>query len=431
MSSTNRIKMTIGGPESPIGSEETREYVIPHRGMPGLRRQIEKGEDPAVTGDNMLLDKIAMAGNVAGPIPLAIRPCGGVGQLLNSLLGQEDAPTQIGAAIRIRYTGTDASCKISANTSSDTLTSETGVKGSEAGDSNFGTDGDIDLTTGIPDTVGELVTVIAAYDDYECEKVFGEDSVDAADIIDITNAQAKDGWITVWFTSAASGIYRHQWVVSLTATERPGYSIQKDGVGDDYLYAGCVVEDLSVSAALKGLAESDCNILGMTETTSAVTASALTLEDVDPARFSDGDISIAAAAYNTLIRRFNFTMKNNHDAEGYGMGSLDRQIQSKGKFQMTGELAVRMSTVSILEKPKVAAGTLVNVYLSLEGQELATDINELMLFEMPYCNLGDFEPQDNNGVLDARIPFEVVKGKGTRYNDPLTVSILTVDSGAY
>jgi len=429
MASIRNTKVTIGGPEGTPGSAESRTHVIPIRGVPSLRGQFETGGDPAITGANMLQGKYALSQNIGGGLPLALRPVPGIGKLFNSLLGQEDTPVQIGAAIKIRYTGSSASCKISANTSADTLTSEIGTLGSESGDSNFGTGGDIDLTAGATDTVGELVTVINGYDDYECEKLFGQNSVDAADIIDITNKQAKSGWVIVYFSSSTTGIYLHQWEVDLTNTERPVYSIQVDGRQDNYLFDGCVVDQLNLTAALKAFVEAEATILGMDET-SGQSASALTLEDVDPLRFHAGSFSVAEVDY-TYIRNHSLSIVNNHNAEGYGKGSLARRYHEKGMFGVTGEMQIKLDATSILEYPKIEAGTMVNIFFDYYGQTLATDIVERIWFELPYCILDDFDWRENNGVYDAAIPFTAVDKKGTAYNEPFTVSMLTDDSAAF
>lgn len=429
MASVNDVKVTIGGPESTPGTAEAREAVIPHRGLPNLRPVIDNAPDPAITGENMILDKYAISGDVNSPIDIAPRCCPGIGMLFNAALGQEDTPVQIAAAIRIRYTGSDASCKISASASADTIDSDTGAKGSETADTNFGTGGEIDLTAGATDTIGELVTVIDGYSDYECEKLFGADATDAGDIEDITSFQAKNGWVTIWFTSAASGIYRHLWEVVLTNTERPVYSIQVDGRENDYVYDGCAVDRLSLSAAFRGFLEGSVQILGMEET-AAGSPSALTIENVEALLFSGSKFSIAANDY-TFIRSISIDFNNNHNPDGYGTGSIYRLYHEKGIFSGGGTIQIRLDSTSIAEKAKVTAGTMVNIYNMYEGGALDTNINETIGVQLPYCLLDDFEWSENGPVIDARIPYTVVKGKGSPYNAAVTVWMLSDDSGAY
>lgn len=429
--SLNNVLVTIGGPEGTPGTAESRTHVVPHRGNPGLRAQYQKDPDPVISGVNMMRQKLVMAGNVQGSIDLSPRCAPGFGKLVNSLLGQEDTPTQVAAAIRIRYTGSDASCKISADTSADTLTAETGTKGSESGDTNFGTAGVIDLTASATDTVSELVAVIAAYTDYECEKLFGADATDTADIEDITSKQAKDGWVTVWFTSAASGVYRHLWPVILANTERPVYSIQIDGRQDNYLYDGCVANGMNLSAALKGFVEGSCDILGF-EQTGSQSASSLDLEEAEPFRFHNAGFSLEDSDY-VYTRNISLAFANNHNADGYGTGSIFRQYQEKAMFALTGDIQLRLNSTSIAEASNINTSDLKNIYLTFKGKDDAfgTDLDELMGIEIPYTSLDDFEWVENNGVLDARIPFEAVRGMNSPYNEAVTVWMLTDDSSAF
>lgn len=430
MATTRKIKCTIGGPESVAGTAESRTHVIPHRGLPSIKPAFTKQPDPAIVGNNIITGKFVLRGDIGGGIPLAFRPVPGIGMLINSLLGQESTPTQIAAAIKIRYTGSEASCKITADTSADTLTSETGDKGSETGDGDFGSSGDIDLTAGATDTVGELVTEIDGYTDYECVKLYGEDAVDAADIIDITSGkQGKNTWAVVTFSSASSGIYLHQWEVDLSTTERPVYSIQIDERGDNHLYDGCVVDQLSLSAALGAFVEAEATILGFEETGSQSTSS-LTLEDVDPMKFSAGDFSIGETDF-TYVRNHSLDIQNGHNADGYGKGSIYRLYHEKGIFAATGSVQLRLDSDSFGLRTKINSGDTVAIFFDFEGKELADDINEHVYVELPYSSLDDFEWNENGDVLDATIPFAAVKPKASPYNSPLTLSMLTDDSAAF
>jgi len=432
--SVQNVKVTIGGPESSPGDAETRDTVIPISGMPTLRKLPEFIKDPVIRGQNMAAENILVAYNVAGSIPMSPRACAGFGKPLNSLLGDTNITNytrpQIAALLRIRYTGSEASCKMSADTSGDTLTSETGDKGSETGDDNFGSSGDIDLTAAATDTVGELVAVIDAYDDYECEKLLGIDGVDAADIIDITAAQGKNTWVYVWFSSAASGVYAHQWPVYLPNTyERPTYSIQADGLHDNYLYDGCVVDKMTLSAALKAAVEGSADILGMEETTGQG-ANSTELPEVDPLIFANGDFSLVDAEY-AYIRNISLDFNGNHNPDGYGMGSLARTYQEKAMFNLGGTMQFRYHSDIYAERPKVFSGAVAPISLYFTGATLATSITEMLLIELPYCNLNDYEESENAGVIDAMIPFEAYRPKNSPYNAPVKVTLVTTDSGAY
>ncbi len=431
MSGSNLIKVSIGGPESPAGTAAARSVMIPHRAVPTLKASWDKQLDPAVSAANIALAKYAVSGEVAGGIPLAFRPCAGIGKLVNSLLGQELTPTQVAACVRIRYTGASASCKLVATTSADTLVAEVGDLGAESGDAAFGTAGSIDLTAAATDTVGELVTVINAYDDYEAEKVFGADATDAADIIDIEAAQAKDGWVYLWFSSADSGAYLHSWPVILTATpERPVYSVQIDQRQDHHLYAGCVTNEFSLRGATRGFVEAEASILGFTETGSQ-TPSALSSPVEKPALFPNGAFSIGAVDF-PYLRNHAISMSNQHRADGYGQGSIYRQYHEKGTFKATGDVQIRLDSNSYALRAYINSETLKAISLYYTGADITADIPEFALLEMPYCSVDEFDWPENEGVLDAKLNFEVVKGTGAyRYGVPLTFSFVTRDSAAY
>ncbi len=555
MPAVKNVKYTIGGPESTPGVAVARTHVIPIRGKGGLDKSAERGEDPAITGVNMSVGEHFLSDDVGGPIPLAIRATPGIGKILKSLLGTESTPAQIGACIRLIYKGSEKSCKIISNTTTDTLKSYVGVKGSESLDTDFGTAGSIDLSDPASDKVGELVEVInnvadiyallneakldyeanrinttshhgeadatnvitapdadtkakaitlandlrnqlnahmafidsvhtvadttnpitlgalrvtatwaeiallanairTAYEahrqlvdtvhagadstntitaeavntNYYCEKLFGADATDAADIIDVT-LQAKGMYASLWFSSAASGIYMRQYTPDNTDTQRPTYSIQKDGFHDNFLYAGDVVDTLSLSAALKGFVEGECAVIGFSEAIGQG-ASGLTLEDIDPLVFYKGSFTLGNHTY-TFIRNHNLAIANNHNAEGYGQGTPSRQYHQKGFFDITGDCQLRLDADSYAERAKVFDGSLVGISFYYKGKELKTDIPELMLVEIPYCSLREPDWPETNEQIDIKLGFRGNNPKGTLYNKPLTITILTDDPGAY
>lgn len=434
MASINQIKLTIGGPETTAGSAVAREYVLPIRGVSDLDKKTEGVEDPAILGRNMAAGEYIVADDVSGGIPLTPRPCGGMGQILKSLLGGEVTPVQVGALIRLKYTGSSASCKIVADNSANTIASVIGVKGSESADTNFGTVGTIDCDDVAYDTVDELVSAITGYTDYTCQKVFEQ----AADydiatnkVVAITNKQAKSMWCYIWFGSSDSGAYLHEFYYDPTSTsEQPTYSIQKDGYQDNYLYAGCVVNTLRLSAALKSMVEGDVDILGMSET-SGQSVSALSLEDIDPLLFYNGSFSIGTNTY-TYIRNMSLDVNQNHNPEGYGQGSTSRVYHQKGKCEITGDATLRLDATSLGERTAMLNNTSVGISYYFKGKNFTSvTVPELMLIELPYCIVNQFEFVENAGVFDARVAYRATYPKGTVYNNPITVSILTGDSGVY
>jgi hypothetical protein len=423
--------VSIGGAETTQGTAVSRTAVIPIRGMPGLTKTAQKELDPAIVGRNMDAGEFSVAYDVAGTIPVTPRPAAGLGMLFNSLFGDEQAsPDQIAACIRIRYSGSESSAKISADTTGDTLTSEVGDYGSESGDTNFGTSGDIDLTAASTDTVGELVSTINGYDDYEAETVFGATDTDAAEIIDITQAQAKNKWVYVWFTSASSGIYKHEWQVVLDSTERSSYSVQVDNMHDNFLYDGCVVASASLSAALKALVEMDFEVLGMEESTGETAYSGDELESYGPYLFQKGDFSIGATDFSYL-RNINMNFGNNPNTEGYGMGSLYRQYHEKGKFDCSGDLQIRYDSNVYALRSNVFDDSVVSMTLSFAtNSNIATNIQGLLLIELPAVQLSDYQATENGDQIDASLTWRAVK-TSTLYDPAVRIVMLTDDSAVY
>jgi len=286
--SINLLKATVGL-ESSAGTVVARAYRLPITGNPGLDTAVTKERDPAISGENMPTSFYTTRLLSGGDLALSFRPSPACILTAYSAVGGTTPVsngTQVGGCIRIRYTGSSASCKIVANTSGDTLASSIGTYGAEVADSNFGTAGSIDLTAAATDTLGELVAVIEAYDDYECEKVFGADSVDAADIIDITAAQGKNTWVYVFFSSTTSSAYLYKLLAHIGTTERPTLSIQVDERPSNEVYGGCVVDNLSIEAALQGFVTATARIQAFKEyadvtKTGNITSGDATVKSID------------------------------------------------------------------------------------------------------------------------------------------------------
>jgi len=431
----NQIKLTIGGSEATAGIAVAREYVIPVRAAAGLNKMVNTAVDPAIVGKNMDAGSFLVSDDVNGNIPLSPRACGGMGQLLKSLLGKEMSVQQIGACARIRYTGASASAKITADYTENILRSLIGAEGSETGDAAFGATGTIDCDLAAYNTLGKVATAIEGYSDYECDIIFGARTFNTATgkilAFPSTAKQAKNMWCYLWFYSASSGIYKHEFYLDATSTtEHPTYSIQKDGYYDNFLYKGCVVNTLSMNAALKGMVEGEANALGFTET-GAQTASALSLEDVDPLIFYNGSFSLGANEY-TYIRNVSVNVNTNHNAEGYGQGSTSRCYHQKGKYDLTGDATVRLDATAFAERAKVFSSTEIAISYYFKGKNIGTSvIPEMMLVEIPHNVMTNFEFSENAGVFDAKIAHKGIYPKGTVYNYPITISIITQDSAAY
>jgi len=426
MPSVNNVKLTIGGAETTAGTAVSREYVLPVRSLPALNKTVERAPDPAIVGRNMDAGGFAVADNVAGTIPLSIRPCGGVGQVFKSLLGTEESPTTFGSAVRIRYTGSSASAKL-VMTSGTAIRSLIGTLGSESADANFGTAGVITVYNASYDLVSEFVSAVNGYSQYTCAKVAGLDNSSIGTAVSDIR-QGKNTW--AWFfPNGSAGAYRHTFTPDLGSTERPTYTLQYDGRQGNQIYDGVVINSLTITAALKGMVEADADILGFDETSTA-TSSTLTLEDIDPLIFHDGSFTIGANEY-TYIRNVSLTIMNNHNAEGYGQGDISRLYHQKGKFEVTGQAQVRLDATSFAERTKVTSGDTAAISLYFKGEDIDTDRPYMMIVEIPYCTIEDFAFQENAGVIDATISFKATYPKGTVYNDPFAVHLITDDSAAY
>ena len=425
MPALNDILLTIGGAEVTAGTAVAREYALPLRAIPTLRKMVERDIDPAIVGLGMDTGEYAVADNVAGNLPLTLRASGAIGQLMNSLLGTEDSTTVAAGCIRVRYTGSEDSCRFVSDGTN--LTSSVGALAAEDPDAAFGT------TTGLfvmGDSIASVIAAIAAYTGYDCEKVFGEDDTSTA-LAATAEVQAKSVWAYIHIAGSGATAYRHSFKANFTKnTERPTYTIQSDGFQNDYIHDGCVVETLSMAAALKGMVEAEVEILGMAEVAST-SVSTIVLEDIGPMIFHDGSFTIDNKEY-TFIRNMSLTIKNNHNPEGYGQGSISRQYHQRGKLDITGTVQLRLDSDSVLERAKVVTGALVGVSFFFQSpDDINTDIPYQMIVELPYCTISDFEFTENAGQIDATIAFKALNPKGTRYNDPITIHLITDDSVAY
>lgn len=437
--SVNNIKVSVGV-ENTAGTKVSRDYLVPITGLPGLDKLANTVPDPAIVGLNMATSEYLAFTDVNGDIPLAVRPVGGYASLLKSLLGTEEAsPEQVYGSVRIRYTGSSASAKILFDQTNKQIRSLVGDKGSETGDANF-TDGSsgngtISLTSATADTMGEVVSLINGFSDYNCEKVFGLDALDASAISNETGGvQGESRWAYGWFLGAQdSGIYKHVFKADLSSTERPTLTIQKDGFEDQYLYAGCVVDQHQISGALKSLVEGSVSVLGFTEVSGA-TASTATLEDVDPLIFYKGDFTIKDTEFD-FISSFELNFSNNGNPDGYGAGGVvNRQYHRKGMFEINGSMQVRLDTDSAILRNNLFADTApfgTSLFLKGKNIDATNEVPELMVIELPYSDIQTYEFTENNGILDASIGFRAVNPKGSPISDPVTITLLTQDSAVY
>ncbi len=428
---TRKILLTIGGEEATPGAGHAMENVVPIRARPTLTRVAQRTPDPAIVGEDFDVGDYLASDSVEGNIPLAPRACAGFGKFLVSLLHTESAPVEIGACIRVRFIGAEASCKIVADTAANTLAAQTGALGAEANDAAWGGGAPLDLTAAANDTVAELVAVIDAYADWACEKVFGADATPSGAIIDRT-CQAHDKWVYLWFADAATSAYaRHFTHDATVANERPTYAMQLDGMGDNYLYKGIVVDSLSINAVAKGLVEADAAVLGFNETGAQV-ASVLTLEDVSPLFFWDGSFDINGTVF-PYISSISMKYDNKHTKDGYGQGAVGRVYQQRGVPTLTGEIELPLDANTYARRADLfgSIGTYCSTSFYFKGKNIYTGVPEMWLVELPFIQVTSFDWTEKNGVFFAKIGFKGIHPKAAHYDEIITMSLITADAGAY
>lgn len=438
MPSKESVKYTIGkeAADKP-GTAVPRTAVLPIRDIGSLDRSVTKKEDPLIAGLGMASGEFAVQGDVKGSLPLSPRGCAGFGLVLKGAFGTETAPgspNEIVGALKIRYKGDQASCKLVASLANKTITASVGALGSEAADVNFGTNGVITLGAEGFTTPALLVAAINGYADYEAFLVTGKGSNALVSVVDGT-IQAKGKFSFLFLTGTGSGAYLHRFTPNLTPdAERPTFSIQKDGFQKNYLYDGNVVNKLSITGEQKSDVTADIDVIGMKETSEGITASALAVPDEKPYVFGGGFTSLAGNRYSQ-VRKNSLTFENNHTEDGYGQAddSIDRTYQQKGKFAASGDLTLRLDATSVEERAKAESGENVAVqflYFEVENQ-FALGVKGLMLIEIPYGEISETPSVEANGdSLDLSIKFKGFK-PADAIEAPVIVSMLTSDASAY
>jgi hypothetical protein len=435
MATTNLTKITVGREITP-GTPVARTHVIPVGDVSTLDRKIDGITDPLFIGRNLASQRYAVGGNTGGDIPVLVRPAGGQALLVKSLLGVEKPVTQVSACISIKYAGIEESCKLVTDNAANTLTSSIGSLGSEVADSNFGTTGVLSFADPASDTLLEVVTVIDGYADYSCTKIFGDDALllTTDKVKDAIITQGKNKEAFIWFTSTTSGAYLHEFEYDITATELPTLSIQKDGYGpgatDNYLFTGCVVDGMDMTGAIKQIITGTANILGFGEA-GGQTASALEMPQIDPLIFTNGTTNIEGVSF-TYISNWSLSFQNGHTPDGYGQGSIDRTYHQKGSTSITGSFSIKMDDQSHELRDYVEPGTQIPMSLVFKANRyISANIPQLMIVQMPYLSVTDYDFGNAGGIFTTEITYECFYPKGTIWDNPFTISMLTTDSSAY
>lgn len=418
----------IGGPESTVGTAVARIARLPITGIPTVKATPTKQSDEAITGRNTKGPLYTDAIEVTGELSLKFAPCAGIGMGFASLLGADAEPKQVGGAILLRYTGAQASCKIVVSDTGQQISSFIGSLGSEQADAAFGTAGVESLTDESVNTLAELIAVINGYADYEAEKLFGADNLSTTSPVAITAAQAKDRQVVIFFVDDTSGIYLHRLSNVVSNTERPTYSLQVDGIADNILQTGVVVDSASISAELKGRAVVSMSLMGLTHTGGQAAAD-LPLPAVQPMRFFRGSSFVSGEKYS-YIKSFSLDIKNNHDSDtGYGQGSLYKKEHARGEFDGTGSFKVRTDAAAKSERQKVLTDGFASLLAVFQGGDYSADIPELAIIDIPAVQYTEGEPTESGNVIDLQFSYQVIDPMS--YDPMIQIMLLTPDAGRY
>lgn len=416
---------TVGGPETTLGTAVARTARFPITGLAVMEEVPSISRDEVITSRGANRKNYVDAIDVSLTIPANLEACASEGMAFSSLLGQDVAvPAQVGCGILIKYTGSEASCKIVV--SATTITSTIGDLGSEAVDSNFGTTGVITLSGFV--TVNLLLAEITGYSDYTATQLFGSATeATTAGYVD-ASMQIKSRMGVIYF-EVASGVYLHRFAPIMTNVERPTYSYQTDGSGTLFdTIGGMVVNTAGISADLKGKAAVSFGLIGTT-VTDAGSASAVAVPSTEPLKFSDCEFYLAGVEYS-CAKSMSADISNNIDGDtGHCNGSLYKSDHARGEFTATGSISVRTTTASDAERAKRLTGAISSLTSVFEGQELATSIPEMVVLRLPAIQIFTAARAESGIVIDTTFGFEAIDENS--YDDMITVDMLTTDSAKY
>lgn len=423
-------QVTIGGPETELGTAASRTARFPITDLALAVQEADKKADEVITGRGAVHKHYVHGISTSASLPMILQACKAVGMGFSSLFGQDlAAPAQVGGAILLSYTGADASCKIVVSDTGQTITAATGTLGAEEADTTFGAEGSVDLTGAPFNTLSELVAELDGVTGYSCSKLFGADGADTTSPVAITSAQASGRSVVIYFTSTDSGVYLHRFTPVLSNTERDLYSLQFDNTGSAYdLMDGVVFDTASISADLKAVANLTFGVIGL-NVADAGSASSVALPSSHPLKFSDSAFHLNGAK-QSYVRNFSAEIANNHNAdEGYGPGSLHKQYHAKGVFGVTGTLTVRTDSDSDNERAKRLSEETSSLLAVFEGQDLATSIPEMVLVRCAAMDLMTASKSEGGISIDTQFNYTVIDENS--YDDMVIVDMLTADAVKY
>jgi hypothetical protein len=420
-------KATIGGMESTLGTAVPRTSRVALTDFSYLLETPTKNPKDIITGRNTTRGFDVDAIDYTSELATNLAANKAIGMLLHSLLGVRVAKVQVGCGIFITYKGDEASCKLVASGSS--ITSYIGDLGEEAEDAGFGTAGVLDLTG---KTLGTLVTAINEFSDYEAKVLYGGSTTAADTPVAVVATQAKNHQAVFHFTSADSGVYLDVFRPNFTNTENPTFSIQMDGVGDNQLGSGAVVDSATISGDLKAKVKATWSLI-LTKVINGQSASsvALTDADLDGLKFSEGETYIAGTKY-CYTKNVSVSIANNHAGdEGYCQGSLSKAKHVRGEFGVTGSMTLtatdKTETVnSEDERAKNISNAISSLLLIYQGRQLVDDIRSLAIIDLPTIQYTEESKSAGDQAIDQSFSFTAVDIEG--YDDFLKIYVLTTDA---
>jgi hypothetical protein len=422
-------KATIGGMEETLGTAVPRTSRVALTDFSYLLETPTKNPKEVITGRNTTRGFDVDAIDYTSELATNLAANKATGMLLQSLLGFRVAKVQVGCGIFIAYKGDAASCKLVASGSGKTLTSYVGDLGEEETDAGFGTAGVLDLTG---KTLGTLVTAINEFSDYEAKVIYGGSTTTAETPVDIVATQAKNHQAVVHFTSADSGVYLDVFRPNFTNTENPTFSIQMDGVGDNQLGSGAVVDTATFSGDLKAKVKATWSLI-LTKVLNGQTASAvaLTEADLDSLKFSEGETYIAGKKY-CYTKNVSVSIANNHAAdEGYCQGSLSKSKHVRGEFGVTGSMTLtatdKTETInSEDERAKNLSNLVSSLLLIYVGRQLVEGVRSLAIIDLPTIQYTEESKSAGDQAIDQSLSFTAIDIEG--YDDFFKIHMLSTDA---
>ncbi len=422
-------KATIGGMESELGTAVPRTSRIAITEFSYLQETPTKNAKDIITGRNTTRGYDIDAIDYTSELATNLAANKAVGMLLHSLVGVRAAKVQVGCGIAINYTGVESSCKIVSSDSGKTLSAYVGDLGEEVLDENFGVAGVLDLTL---KTLGTLVTAIEGYDGYTAKVLYGDAATTAETPIAFAASQARGRQVFVHFTSATSGVYLDVFRPNFTNTENQTFSVQMDGVGDNQLGSGAIVDSATISGDLKAKIKATWSLI-LTKVIGSQAAStvALTEADLDALKFSEGETFIAGKKY-CYIKNVSLSIANNHSGDdGYCQGSLSKAKHVRGEFAVSGSMTITATdlaeTISTeTERAKNLSNAISSLQLIFSGRQLATSIKSMVLVDLPSIQYTEESKSAGDQAIDQALSFSAIDVEG--YNDFLQIHMLSTDA---